>query len=110
MVRSFPAASLSSEEWIVQTKTDCVFTQICGTRINWSSRGWIRIIEMMREWLLRLPRRYKRLLQVTVDVMLVWIALWLAFVVRLGTDELVHPLGGMPGCSQWRQFWQFLSM
>ncbi|WP_404804881.1 polysaccharide biosynthesis protein [Metapseudomonas lalkuanensis] len=49
---------------------------------------------MMREWLLRLPRRYKRLLQVTVDVMLVWIALWLAFVVRLGTDELVHPLGG----------------
>ncbi|UCP00907.1 polysaccharide biosynthesis protein [Metapseudomonas lalkuanensis] len=52
------------------------------------------MIEMMREWLLRLPRRYKRLLQVTVDVMLVWIALWLAFVVRLGTDELVHPLGG----------------
>ncbi|MDH4607322.1 nucleoside-diphosphate sugar epimerase/dehydratase [Pseudomonas sp. BN102] len=49
---------------------------------------------MLREWLLRLPRRYKRLLQVTVDVLLVWGALWFAFVVRLGTDELVHPLGG----------------
>ncbi|MFZ6047161.1 polysaccharide biosynthesis protein [Pseudomonas sp. CR3202] len=49
---------------------------------------------MLREWLLRLPRRYKRLLQVTVDVLLVWGALWFAFVVRLGTDELVHPLAG----------------
>ncbi|WP_028630223.1 polysaccharide biosynthesis protein [Metapseudomonas resinovorans] len=49
---------------------------------------------MLREWLLRLPRRYKRLLQVSVDVLLVWGALWFAFVVRLGTDELVHPLGG----------------
>lgn len=49
---------------------------------------------MMRDWLLQMPRRYKRLLQVAVDVLLVWVALWLAFVVRLGTDELVHPLGG----------------
>src|SRR5262245_7425033 len=49
---------------------------------------------MMRDWLLRLPRRYKRLLQVAVDVLLVWVALWLAFVVRLGSDEFVHPLGG----------------
>ncbi|MBT8764707.1 polysaccharide biosynthesis protein [Metapseudomonas boanensis] len=49
---------------------------------------------MLREWLLRLPRRYKRLLQVAVDVFLVWGALWFAFVVRLGGDELVHPFGG----------------
>lgn len=49
---------------------------------------------MLRNWLLRLPRRYKRLLQVTTDVLLVWGALWLAFVVRLGSEELVHPFGG----------------
>ncbi len=49
---------------------------------------------MLRDWLLRLPRRYKRLLQVAVDLLLVWVALWLAFVVRLGGDELVHPFGG----------------
>lgn len=49
---------------------------------------------MLRDWLLRLPRRYKRLLQVAVDLLLVWAALWLAFVVRLGSDELVHPFGG----------------
>ncbi|NWL75600.1 hypothetical protein DM872_01865 [Pseudomonas taiwanensis] len=49
---------------------------------------------MLREWLLRLPRRQKRLLQLITDVLLVWAALWLAFIVRLGTDELVHPFGG----------------
>ncbi len=35
-----------------------------------------------KEWLLALPRRYKRLLQVFTDVVLVWLALWFAFVVR----------------------------
>lgn len=49
---------------------------------------------MFRERLLGLKRRHKRLLQVVVDVLLVWLALWLAFVVRLGTDDLVDPLGG----------------
>ena len=49
---------------------------------------------MFRERLLGLRRRHKRLLQVTADVVLVWLALWLAFVVRLGTDDLVYPLGG----------------
>lgn len=49
---------------------------------------------MLREKLIGLRRRYKRLLQLSVDIVLIWLALWLAFVVRLGTDELVHPLGG----------------
>lgn len=49
---------------------------------------------MLREKLIGLRRRYKRLLQIFADTVLIWLALWLAFVVRLGTDELVHPLGG----------------
>ncbi len=49
---------------------------------------------MLRDYLLGLPRRYKRLLQVLADVVLVWVALWLAFVVRLGSYEDVDPFGG----------------
>lgn len=45
----------------------------------------------LRAWLLKWPRRYKRLLQVSVDVLICWLALWLAFWVRLGTDRLVDP-------------------
>ena len=48
---------------------------------------------MLRQWLLGLPRRYKRLLQVFTDIFLVWLSLWLAFIVRLGMDHAVHPLG-----------------
>ncbi|PWU29975.1 hypothetical protein DK254_07510 [Pseudomonas sp. RW407] len=48
-------------------------------------------MDMLRERLLRLPRRYKRMLQVVTDVFLVWLALWLSFVVRLGTDDLTYP-------------------
>ncbi|MNC08427.1 UDP-N-acetyl-alpha-D-glucosamine C6 dehydratase [Pseudomonas fluorescens] len=47
---------------------------------------------MLRQWLLQLPRRQKRLMQVATDTFLVWAALWLAFVVRLGVDEIVNPL------------------
>ncbi|VVO36984.1 polysaccharide biosynthesis protein [Pseudomonas fluorescens] len=47
---------------------------------------------MLRQWLLQLPRRQKRLMQVATDVLLVWAALWLAFVVRLGIDSIVNPL------------------
>jgi len=54
----------------------------------------LRTADRLREGLLRLPRRYKRLLQVATDFVLVWAALWLAFVVRLGTDYLVSPWGG----------------
>ncbi|MPT17390.1 MAG: polysaccharide biosynthesis protein [Pseudomonas sp.] len=49
--------------------------------------------DKLRSALIRLPRRYKRLLQVTVDVVLVWATLWLAFIVRLGFDKRVDPLG-----------------
>ncbi|MCP1605120.1 FlaA1/EpsC-like NDP-sugar epimerase [Pseudomonas citronellolis] len=31
------------------------------------------------------------MLQVVTDVLLVWLALWLSFVVRLGTDDLTYP-------------------
>ncbi|MWV18086.1 NAD-dependent epimerase/dehydratase family protein [Pseudomonas sp. L-22-4S-12] len=47
----------------------------------------------LRTWLLRWPRRYKRLVQVAADVAITWLALWLAFWVRLGSDRLVNPFG-----------------
>src|SRR3989344_5661658 len=48
-------------------------------------------MDRLRELLLGLPRRQKRLIQVLTDILLVWIALWLAFVVRLGLDEVINP-------------------
>ena len=54
---------------------------------------WHRI-DGIRQRLLGLPRRHKRTLQVIVDVILVWIALWMAFVVRLGEFDVVHPFAG----------------
>ncbi|MBD3736555.1 MAG: polysaccharide biosynthesis protein [Pseudomonas balearica] len=50
--------------------------------------------EKLRAFLVRLPRRQKRLIQVAVDVVLVWLALWLAFYVRLGNADFAEPLGG----------------
>lgn len=49
------------------------------------------VMDKLRSGLLGLPRRQKRLIQVVTDVILVWAALWLAFVVRLGIDELIRP-------------------
>lgn len=49
------------------------------------------IMDKVRAFLLGLPRRQKRLIQVVTDVLLVWIALWGAFIVRLGIDEMVNP-------------------
>lgn len=46
-----------------------------------------------RARLLALPRSKKRLLQVVADLLLVWFAMWLAFVVRLGLDEGFNPIG-----------------
>ncbi|WP_426134519.1 polysaccharide biosynthesis protein [Pseudomonas sp. PWP3-1b2] len=48
-------------------------------------------MDRLRAFLVGLPRRKKRLIQVGTDVFVVWAALWLAFVVRLGVDELVNP-------------------
>lgn len=59
------------------------------------------VMDRLRAVLLGLPRRQKRLLQVLTDVVLVWAALWLAFVVRLGIDEMANPIRD--------HFWMFVS-
>ncbi len=46
----------------------------------------------LRAFLVGMPRSRKRLVQVVTDVFVVWAALWLAFVVRLGIDELINPV------------------
>lgn len=50
------------------------------------------MMDRFRAGMLSLPRRNKRALQVVTDVILVWLALWLAFLVRLGTDEMYEPV------------------
>lgn len=54
----------------------------------------LKLAEKLRNRLVSLPRRYKRLIQVAMDVLLVWVALWLAFYVRLGEADFVEPFGG----------------
>ncbi|MBV4493363.1 polysaccharide biosynthesis protein [Pseudomonas oryzicola] len=46
----------------------------------------------LRLYLVSLSRRKKRLLQVCTDVVLIWLALWLSFIVRLGIDEMYNPI------------------
>ncbi|UVJ46604.1 polysaccharide biosynthesis protein [Pseudomonas sp. LS1212] len=50
------------------------------------------MMDRLRTVLLSLPRRQKRLLQVVTDVILVWAALWLAFLVRLGIEDMADPI------------------
>lgn len=50
------------------------------------------VMDKLRGFLVGLPRRKKRLIQVATDVVLVWVALWLAFIVRLGIDDMYNPL------------------
>ncbi|WET13329.1 nucleoside-diphosphate sugar epimerase/dehydratase [Pseudomonas sp. D3] len=50
------------------------------------------MMDKIRAHLLGLSRREKRVLQVATDVLLVWLALWFAFVVRLGIDEMINPV------------------
>jgi len=54
----------------------------------------------VRAYLLGLPRRKKRLIQVVSDIVLVWGALWLAFIVRLGIDDMYNPVRA--------HFWLFI--
>jgi len=54
----------------------------------------LRVAERLRARLVALPRRYKRFLQLFVDVLLVWGALWLAFWVRLGDTKPIEPFAG----------------
>lgn len=49
-------------------------------------------MDKFRFFLLGLPRRRKRLIQVAADTVLVWLALWLAFIVRLGIDGTYNPV------------------
>ncbi|WP_460158987.1 polysaccharide biosynthesis protein [Pseudomonas sp. S3_E11] len=58
-------------------------------------------MERLRALLLGLPRRHKRLIQVAADIVLVWVALWGAFLVRLGIDDMINPFVA--------HFWLFLS-
>ncbi|UTH29866.1 polysaccharide biosynthesis protein [Ectopseudomonas hydrolytica] len=53
----------------------------------------LRAADLLRARLIGLSRRSKRLLQVFTDIVLIWIALWLAFVVRLGELDAAEPLG-----------------
>ncbi|MFC4200489.1 polysaccharide biosynthesis protein [Candidimonas humi] len=48
----------------------------------------------LRLYLLSLSRRKKRALQVTADVLLVWVTLWLAFFLRLDNLALIEPFSG----------------
>ncbi|MEW4950438.1 polysaccharide biosynthesis protein [Pseudomonas asiatica] len=45
-------------------------------------------MDKMRSRMLSLPRRYKRAIQVVTDILLVWFAMWMAFFVRLGIEEV----------------------
>ncbi|MFG0543153.1 polysaccharide biosynthesis protein [Pseudomonas sp. YQ_5] len=54
----------------------------------------LTLADDLRKKLVELPRSRKRLLQVSVDVLLVWLALWLAFFVRLGEAGFVEPFRG----------------
>jgi len=46
----------------------------------------------IRAYLLNLSRKQKRFIQVATDIIVVWLALWLAFVVRLGIDDRINPV------------------
>jgi len=50
-------------------------------------------LKKLRNFLLSRSRRQKRLLQALADTTLVWLALWLAFVVRTGSIHSVKPPG-----------------
>jgi UDP-N-acetylglucosamine 4,6-dehydratase len=54
----------------------------------------LKLAEKLRSRLVMLPRRYKRLIQVVMDIVLVWVALWFAFVVRLGDSKDIEPFAG----------------
>ncbi len=53
--------------------------------------GMSKLMELVRHRLVALPRRHKRTLQLASDTLLIWLALWLAFVIRLGDAQQVHP-------------------
>ena len=52
----------------------------------WVFSGRMKVLSRLRLRLLGTPRRFKRILQIAADVLLVWFSLWLAFVLRLGHE------------------------
>lgn len=50
------------------------------------------LMDRLRLQLLSLTRRQKRAFQVSADILIVWLALWMSFVVRLGMDDFAYPL------------------
>ncbi|MDI9778885.1 MULTISPECIES: polysaccharide biosynthesis protein [Pseudomonas] len=48
--------------------------------------------DRLRQFLVNRSRRQKRLIQVCTDILLIWLALWLSFIVRLGIDEMYNPI------------------
>jgi FlaA1/EpsC-like NDP-sugar epimerase len=48
----------------------------------------------LRQFLVGLPRRQKRLLQLLADTFLIWLALWFSFAVRLGDLGAAKPFDG----------------
>jgi UDP-N-acetylglucosamine 4,6-dehydratase len=73
-----------------------VIGQLDITRMGTNNKVLETSMDRLRIALLGLPRRQKRLLQLTTDVLLVWTALWLAFAVRLGFDEMINPFSSHP--------------
>ncbi|MGE1084339.1 polysaccharide biosynthesis protein [Pseudomonas shirazensis] len=49
-------------------------------------------IDRIRVFLLSLSRRQKRFIQVATDIVLIWLALWLSFIVRLGIEDMYNPI------------------
>lgn len=49
--------------------------------------------DKLRQGLLGMSRSRKRVLQVCADVLLLWAALWLAFLIRLGFGRMIDPFG-----------------
>jgi len=62
-----------------------------AVRAAFSDIGFRGVMDKIRTCLLGLPRRKKRILQLVADTFLVWFALWMSFVVRLGVDDLINP-------------------
>ncbi|GGU69532.1 membrane protein [Pseudomonas laurentiana] len=64
-------------------------------------RDEIRKLDKIKTALLGLPRRYKRTLLLGIDLVLVTLALWMSFIVRLGYEDAGNPVFDHP--------WLFIS-
>lgn len=51
-------------------------------------------MKVVRQFMVSMPRGQKRLLQLLADTILIWIALWLSFAIRLGELDAAKPISG----------------